>query len=323
MKNLYLLLTLFIFFGCSEKEEIITPQETRKKLLKRAGSVDYTNFGKPKWTYDNSGNSTTQYSYDSNTQYFYDSENKLDSIHHIVVLGFWITPRLIAKYEYTQDQKIKNIKGLYITDYTDTFYSNFEYNGNRTIIKTNAEPLFGSEFSSEEEYIFESEERKKILEVNIKTIDVNLFNNTSTERNIGQRFHYDNNSNVINITTDFDNSRQSITFEYDNKINPFYYLKDEVSFTLDHFIPGIIKDSGASQYSLDYFFYRKDRNIKWMLRNSQNNVLNYTITDYFSNHPTTQFDYSNIYTYDEEGYPVLKEVYKDNDLYISQVYEYH
>lgn len=316
MKKIALLLILFLAYGCSE-ETISTPQYTT--LLKSINDFEFNENGLPlgKETQNN-----------SSVLFFYDNQ-RLDSINTGVPFVFSYESRAFS-FHYDPQGLVNEVTQLFIDDYRIiNNISQYAYQGNTVdVMYTQEAPSFitNHRFSSEQSFAFRSNDYTHIQRVDTKIIDNVLNTGTVFETDVSQTFQYDENGNLIRVSQEVSGlvtgtMNLVITFEYDDQENPFLYLKQYSPFTFTFRIPGLL-DLTPFGFPLEWGNTMNNvyNNIFWMLRNSPNNATRYVISN---ESLTTETVYENVYEYNDEGYPISKEVFINGVSSYTYSFTYH
>ncbi len=317
MKKIAVLLVLFLAFGCTE-ETISSPQYTT--LLKSINDFEFNDNGLPKGKVDLSNNSI---------QFFYKNETTLDSIKIGLVAAFGSDTREFS-IDYNSYNLLDKVLELFMDDHQIiNTISQYTYQGNTVdVLYTQEAPSFvtNHRFTSEQSYTFKSNDYTNIQNVHTKIIQTVISTGSMFETNINQTFQYDENDNLTQLSQEVSgpitgSMTRVISFEYDDQENPFLYLQQYSPFNFTFQIPGLL-DIPSDGFPIEWgsTMNSVSNNVFWMLRNSPNNVTRYVVSNGSS---TTETVYENVYEYNDEGYPVSKEVFINGVSSYTYSFTYH
>lgn len=237
--------------------------------------------------------------------YEYNTQGKLSKVKSN-------TNTLLAEYSYNSLGVLTKISGDYRTT-TEFNYENFTYNNNGTIAEKIIDNKQPGNPASKSKYVYEYDANnniKKIVYYNYNSVS----NTFSTLNNYNQNFVYDQNNRLIKIFGNgFNNLRDTdyMEFIYDTNGNMIeektfvlktavgstgVYLAQSKAYTYDnkkYYRKGIVPKSIQGSYG----FY------ELLEGNREHNVVDTTNKNYSETGLTSSGTSTNIYEYNDGGYP--------------------
>ncbi len=298
MKRFYLLLFAIIIFGCTKKDEFVQTPKIVTPILKSINNFKFNEKGHPLG--ESSLTSIVR------KEFYYDYLDRLDSIRYQYSGGIDLFIET-ASFKYNTNNKVSNVRTeLSGAGPIRPFLHTFSYQDTEAIEKI---VQIGVIRKVKRVYNFYSTNYKLITSIDEMVDSGGGYTNSNKTL-----LKYDNNRNLLSYKRDsFDSNiitgSTSITFRYDDKINPYQSFNQFPFNAFFNIVPSIIDEL----YALN--------SLTRMLINGQNNVISYKVEFSGRNAQPTK-NYTNEYEYNADNLPIKKSVFLDGVLENEYIFTY-